>query len=98
MYKVLLETKTKSTVSTSMESITPAQEDSYAKAIQELQEEYENYRKEKIQTEKVLQEQLDKARDEASNLKIEYAKSTTKIDFLNGTSSLFIVLISARTL
>ncbi len=97
MYKVLLETKTK-TASGSMGALDTAipvlhetsslPTEDYPKILKELQDEYENYRKEKLQNEKGLQMQLDKSKEESSMLKIELAKSNTKIDFLNGTFSL----------
>lgn len=94
MYKVLAESKsTKSTVPTLPTNIIESQSQNstdYQKMLNDLQEDYESYRKEKNESEKLNNEQLVKVKEEAGAFKLELAKANTKIDFLNERYNLLV--------
>ncbi|KAL5021860.1 hypothetical protein ScPMuIL_001015 [Solemya velum] len=50
-------------------------------ALRELQAEYSTYKKEKSQNEKILNEQLDKMRQELSDIRVLNAKLSSQLDF-----------------
>ena len=53
--------------------------DSAAEAMRELQEEFNIYRKEKAENEKLLSAQLDKLRTEASDMRVQNARLASQV-------------------
>ena len=49
------------------------------KALEETKEQFEAYRKEKMKNDAILQEQMDKLREECSEVKIERARLASKV-------------------
>lgn len=54
-------------------------EEELKKALEEMKEQFDAYKKEKAKNDSMLQEQLDKLRDESSELKIQNAKLVSKV-------------------
>lgn len=48
-------------------------------ALEEMREQFEAYRKEKAENDSILQQQIDKLREECSEVKIERAKLASKV-------------------
>lgn len=53
--------------------------------LEELREQFEAYKKEKLKNDSMLQEQLDKMRDESSEIKIHNVKLGSKVSVCIGT-------------
>eukprot|EP01135_Chromosphaera_perkinsii_P004953 Nk52_evm20s305 gene=Nk52_evmTU20s305 len=62
----------------------------YAAMFSELQSEFDSYRKEKREIDKVLNEQIDSLRSENSDLKITNAKLSSDVEFLNEKYSMLV--------
>ena len=54
-------------------------EEEMRRELEELKEQFEAYKKEKLKNDSMLQEQLDKMRDESSEIKIHNAKLGSKV-------------------
>ena len=62
-----------------MEVSTREEDNEDKKALEELKEKFDAYRKEKAENHALLQQQTDKLRDESSELKIQNAKLVSKV-------------------
>ena len=54
-------------------------EDDSAKELKEVREQFEAYRKEKAENDKILSQQLDKMREECSSMRLDNAKLSSKV-------------------
>jgi chromosome segregation ATPase len=54
------------------------------KTVRELQEEFDSHRREKQTNDQMLQEEIDRRRDESSSLREQLARSTSRADFVEG--------------
>jgi hypothetical protein len=61
----------------------------YAKALKELQQEYDTYRAEKSLSEKKLEDELDALKQELSKHKFDLSKAQYQLDFEKGTLHLY---------
>lgn len=57
-------------------------EDDQAKELKEVREQFEAYRKEKAENDKILSQQLDKMREECSTMRLDNAKLSSKVGFI----------------
>ena len=56
-----------------------SEEDDATRQLKEVREQFEAYRKEKAENDKILQEQLEEMREQASSMRLDNAKLSSKV-------------------